>query len=224
MHTLFSRTEKARELTSNIKREIRTGFDNVVKLAEKKVKSDPPQLWSYINTKKGTSRIPGTMENGNNGEKLKDPLAIVNGFASHFSSVFRKDNTTNPKFDTEEAVCDKVDCDNKICDNLQYQICDSIYDTTTNIPVLHNFSIDVDDILKAARKIKANYTMGIDHIPGFFVRDFIPCLSTPLCYLFNLIMQTFTFPECWKIARVCAIHKSGSKSDIKKLPAGCDYP
>ena len=47
------------------------------------------------------------------------------------------------------------------------------------------------------------------------MRGCISCLGTPLCHWFNLIMQTSTFPECLKIARVCAIHKSGSKSDIK---------
>lgn len=39
--------------------------------------------------------------------------------------------------------------------------------------------------------------------------------SAPLCALFNLILSTATFPEQWKLSRICPILKDGNPSDIK---------
>jgi hypothetical protein len=38
--------------------------------------------------------------------------------------------------------------------------------------------------------------------------------SQPLAYLYNLILRSSSFPACWKIAKVCPVFKSGSKTDV----------
>mgnify|MGYP005985697385 FL=1 len=43
-------------------------------------------MWKYINSKKGTSRIPGKLIQ--NGLEYDDPQDIVNAFATKFSDTF----------------------------------------------------------------------------------------------------------------------------------------
>ncbi|KAJ3655253.1 hypothetical protein Zmor_014389 [Zophobas morio] len=139
-------------------------------------------------------------------EELSSPYSIAEGFADLFSSVYSS-KTCHPICDTFDSVCDNNGCG--IVDNLN---CDT-YDCDMQ-NVLHTFHISMVDIKKAVKKLKSNFTSGPDKIPAFLVKDCINCFCEPLCYLYNLIVQTSTFPKLWKIAKVIPIFKSGSKSDV----------
>ena len=54
--------------------------------AERRIKTDPKLFWSFVNSKRQTSRIPGEMVF--NDVNLSDPQSIVDGFAGFFSSAF----------------------------------------------------------------------------------------------------------------------------------------
>ena len=54
--------------------------------------------------------------------------------------------------------------------------------------------------------------MGPDSINNRVLRELATELSVPLCSLFNQSIQTGIFPECWKFANVCPIHKNGDRS------------
>ena len=97
------------------------------------------------------SRIPCKLTIGDSNIKLDDPLMIVNGFASQFSSVFNTNRVVGSSTNINNISCGSVICDNGNCDNVHSHansICDIFCDSyTSNIPVLHTFSIVDKDIL-----------------------------------------------------------------------------
>jgi hypothetical protein len=58
-----------------------------------------------------------------------------------------------------------------------------------------------------------NKVTGSDGILAKFVNQFITALLSSLIFLMNLSINTLVFPTAWKIARVSALHKSGSRND-----------
>ena len=208
---LLSKKDAARKLEKEIKSQIKTDFHNFIKSTEDNVKSDPKKFWSYITSRKGSTRIPGRMTY--NDRLLSTSRDIVNAFAEHFSGVFiPSNNSTN---DVDHVVT-QPSRDDKSCDKACDDNCDKCCDLfpCCYVNVLHRFNITDCDILQAAKKLKPNLTSGDDEIPAFLVRDCIGSLLTPLCHLYNAIISTSTFPECWKIARVTPVFKSDAKDNV----------
>ena len=71
-------------------------------------------------------------------------------------------------------------------------------------------TIFVEKELKGLKRRKA---AGIDGIPPGPLKDASSVLAKPLAFLINLSLQTETVPNEWKIAKVVAVHKGGSKED-----------
>ena len=61
--------------------------------------------------------------------------------------------------------------------------------------------------------MKRRKAAGIDGIPPGPLKDASSVLAKPLAFLINLSLQTETVPSEWKIAKVVAVHKGGSKED-----------
>ena len=97
---------------------IKDAFANFVRLAQDKVKLNPSYFWSYVNTKRKNSRIPSNLTIGDSNIKLNDPLTIVNGFASQFSSVFNTNPMVGSSTNINNISCGSVICDNGNCDNV----------------------------------------------------------------------------------------------------------
>ena len=146
--------------------------------------SDPKKFWSYVNSKKGNSRIPGRMFTGD--DQFESPQEIVDAFASYFSSVY-----INPVGPT----------------NLSSDTCNIIQN-------IHIAEFTEDDVISSLRKLKCGFTAGDDLIPAFFVKDCSHTFVTPLLRIFNLILKTAEFPDIWKITRVTPVFKSGDASNI----------
>lgn len=51
-------------------------------------------------------------------------------------------------------------------------------------------------------------TPGADNFPSFVVKD-IYILARPLGIIFNNILSTGTYPEIWKLIKICLILKGG---------------
>ena len=66
---------------------------------------------------------------------------------------------------------------------------------------------------------KNNLTSGTDQVPSFLLKDCASVVIKPLTFLFNLALSSFTFPNVWKIARVCSVLKSGEPSFISNYRA-----
>ncbi|KAK9708937.1 hypothetical protein QE152_g26914 [Popillia japonica] len=59
---------------------------NYQKRVESDIIANPKAFWSFVNNRRSSSRIPGSMTC--NEVDLTQPLEIVNGFANWFSSVY----------------------------------------------------------------------------------------------------------------------------------------
>ena len=75
-------------------------------------------------------------------------------------------------------------------------------------------TVFVEKEVKSLKRIKA---AGIDGIPPGPLKDASSVLAKPLAFIINLSLQTETVPSEWKIAKVVAIHKGGSKDDKKNF-------
>ena len=62
-------------------------------------------------------------------------------------------------------------------------------------------------------KFKSFLGFGTDGIANHFLKIALPVIGESLCNIFNLSIATGVFPDCWKIARVAPIFKSGHSDD-----------
>ena len=83
------------------------------------------------------------------------------------------------------------------------------YDLESNLTTITFTPADIESILKPLPLGKAT---GPDRINNRALRELATELSIPLCSLFNQSIQAGIFPECWKFANVCPIHKNGDCS------------
>ena len=67
---------------------------------------------------------------------------------------------------------------------------------------------------KYLQTLKIKKSTGLDNIPAKLLKDSAKYIANPLCFLINLSLKTGTFPTKWKSAKVLAIYKSGSQSDL----------
>ena len=65
-----------------------------------------------------------------------------------------------------------------------------------------------------AKNLKSRFTAGTDSLPEFFIKDAAPILVPPLTFIFNLILSTGIFPDCWKKTRITPVYKKGDKENI----------
>lgn len=117
-------------------------------------------------------------------EVISDPQIISNSFADFFQKSYSIPEATISSY-------------NNIEDNSYLNI--------------HHFTDD--QIAVALKKLKPKLTSGPDNIPSFVVRD---CLvfAKPLGIIYNLCLQTSTFPSLWKLSKIIPVFKKGRKSDI----------
>lgn len=123
-------------------------------------------------------------------ETYSSPHMIANAFAEHFQSVY-----LSP--DAQELVKSNItDEDRNISSYL-------------NIHTISN-----EQITNASKKLKNKLSTGPDNVPPIIVKDCIQSFLIPLNHIFNLIVKTGTFPDIWKLSRVCPVYKSDLTSNI----------
>lgn len=64
-------------------------------------------------------------------------------------------------------------------------------------------------------KLSNKYTAGYDKIPSIVVKECCYELLEPLTIILNRSLNTSTFPDLWKISKICPIFKKGDKSCVK---------
>ena len=64
-----------------------------------------------------------------------------------------------------------------------------------------------NEVVKLAKSLKNKFTTGYDDIPDAIVKQCIDYFKKPLTDIFNASLETGTFPEQLKIAKVIPIHK-----------------
>ena len=91
----------------------------------------------------------------------------------------------------------------------------------THCPVTHSNCLSFfvppvmeDELVGILSKSKNKLTSGADMIPSFLLRDCKLILAKPLSIIINLSIRTSTFPNRWKVARICPVHKKGDAGQI----------
>ena len=76
------------------------------------------------------------------------------------------------------------------------------------------FLIDTDDIIKLVREVKILKSSGMDDLPTRICRDAFLVLSQQLAHMFNSSIQTGTFPDKWKLAKIVPLFKGGDRENV----------
>lgn len=93
---------------------------------------------------------------------------------------------------------------------------DSINNFICNID-FHTFkTLDFDitdvEVVEAINHLKRGKSAGIDGIKNEMIKDSTSLLVPSLVHLFNIILQSGTFPTAWRLSTLTPIHKKGDKS------------
>lgn len=178
-----------KRLRSLTKKQISIAYQSYVSHMETNINSNSSDIWKFLNQKRGCSRIPGRIFTEDKSSDFADPQSIVNGFAHFFSSA--------ALINMEENLLFPETCNWGL--NFQFS------------------SISLDQTVSIMKKLSNKFTAGDDLIPSFIVRDCSDVFAQPLTRIFNLAINTSTFPELWKRARVCPVFKKGDNAII------CNY-
>jgi hypothetical protein len=74
--------------------------------------------------------------------------------------------------------------------------------------------ITENEVVKAAKSLKNKFATGSDDILHYVVKKFIDYLKKPLTSIYNSSLESGTFPEQLKIAKMIPVHKKGYTRDI----------
>ena len=66
---------------------------------------------------------------------------------------------------------------------------------------------------KVFGKCKKSLGFCTDGIANHFLKIALPVIGESLCNIYNLSIASGVFPDCWKIARVAPIFKSGQSDN-----------
>ena len=69
------------------------------------------------------------------------------------------------------------------------------------------YTISLEDVKEELSRINVYKAPGPDGIPNWFLRDFAPFLSVPLCAIYDAYIQQSFVPMVWKSAEVVPVPK-----------------
>ena len=81
--------------------------------------------------------------------------------------------------------------------------------------------ISIEEIEKAVKKFRNKKAAGLDGIRNEMIKTSSSFIKYPLEKLFNLILQSGTFPTSWSNGIITALHKSGNKDDPSNYRGIC---
>ena len=79
----------------------------------------------------------------------------------------------------------------------------------------------IEEIHKAIKNLKNKKAAGLDGIRNEMIKTSSSFIKYPLEKLFNLILQSGTFPTSWSNGIITALHKSGNKDDPSNYRGIC---
>ena len=75
-------------------------------------------------------------------------------------------------------------------------------------------SIEPNDVLELIQKLNVRKAPGLDKVSNKLLKIAAPYIYKSLADIFNLSIQTSTFPKQWKVAVVLPLHKSGVDDEV----------
>jgi hypothetical protein len=104
----------------------------------------------------------------------------------------------------------------RIVQNLEIVSNELSVENLTTDSQIQTFSIPLiieENISKMIDESETHKSSGSDSIPMKFIKTFKFSLTPLLLFLMNLSIITSYVPTAWRISRVTAIHKNGSKEE-----------
>src|SRR5579872_512265 len=140
-------------------------YQKYISNVENNISKDPRKFWAYANNKRRNSDISYKFQLDD--KNYDNDQSIADGFAEYFKSVYSTKT-----------------------DNIAYSpSCDYNLDTFS-IRNISNLEVE-----EAIRCLKPKTSAGIDGLPGYFFKAYMHILSEPLARLYNLSLQSNTFPD-----------------------------
>ena len=99
-------------------------------------------------------------------------------------------------------------------DQAEQFVNDYDFDNMSSSDLLLDKHITVDDIVKAVGSLKTNKASGIDNLLNEYFLDSVDIIGSHLCDIFNAILDSGYFPECWTKGLIIPLHKKGSTNDV----------
>lgn len=159
---------------------------------------EPQAFWSYIRSRKG---------NANNRQLIKDGRVLSEyesaiEFARYFQSVY---DPKPPVLSVSAASASRA---------------------AGEWPAAraHLAPLHAADVRRALARLPSKRSAGPDGIPVFIFKDCRTILEDPWLHLYNIFIQTATYPDRWKITRVVPVPKGSGgpePSDYRPVAVLC---
>ncbi len=158
------------------------------------IKDDPKMYWknlnSLLNSSKNKDSLPKTIYNDN--ADLNNEQEICDGFNNYFSTI--AESAVNQIPPTEADYRD--------------------YLGTANLNIFNFEKISPIETKIFIKKFQ-NKNCNVNDIPVYIYKISSDIISEPLTFMINESLETGTFPDSLKCARIRPIFKKGNKQNIK---------
>lgn len=148
------------------------------------------KLWKNIRSIFGNSKNQETITLINNGTETSNKLEVCNIFNHFFSNIGQNLADNIPASDT----CPLRNVN---------RVLESVFLRPSS----------VNEVILLIHNLNNKKSSGPDNIPAAIIKNNALTFAKILYQIFNLIVQTGSYPDCLKIAKVVPIFKSGETSD-----------
>ena len=187
-------TKHYKSYRNKVKRMIESAQDLYLFNRFQSIGNDPKKLWSEVNTilkkKKGKSQLPSELVIGD--DVISDPRSVAGKLNEYFAKkgFILASKLPEPKISLASTL------------------------TTPNSEIMSFRDISDDEMYDIIYKHLKPYGAGHDELRSVLIKwaahIIIPILRT----IFSRFVQLGSYPDFFKIAKVTALHKGGSVSDI----------
>ena len=199
IHTHFQIYKKFRNITANAnKSAIKSYFAKLRNDLDNK-NLNPKKWWSLTKSVIGCKihrNIPPLIEDGQVISNILEKAEIFNEYFANQSKLGPNENFPNlPPFEYRTAERLKM------------------------------FSFKEEEVIKVLLSLRTSSATGPDNIGNFVLKNTASSISNSLVKLFNLSLQSSTFPECWKRSNLCPIFKKSdrqTKSNYRPMSLLCN--
>ena len=168
----------------------------------------PQQFWKVVNdiysTKSNKEKL--TKQFRINNELVNDAETIANGFCEFFSTI--ANNLKSKSFPLKDLIFKPRS------NEVMFEKCQFNFRNVTE-----------KEVLKHLKNLKRSCAVGLDEIPGSFLRDIAYVIAKPLTHIINCSLKNASVPSDFKSSKVVPIFKTGQKDNfdnyrpISVLPA-----
>jgi len=201
-HTKFKFSGKAIDynqfsnLRAQCKKRSKIDYTNYLSSVQNSIKHNPSNFWKYFKNQKSLS-LPNSMHLNN--IYSVDANVIVNLFANHFSSVYKSHSIPNNIYYPTTSI-------NSLIPQINFP-------KTLN-STLSSCHISLSEVFESLNSLRDTTCPGPDLISRIFFMRCKYVIAPPLCYIFNLSLDSGVFPDYWKSSLISPIHKGLDPSNI----------